>query len=102
MNVRIYKPSKNVMQSGLAKTKGWVLEYISDGRKDAEPLMGWTSSDDTLAQIRLNFDSKEAAIAFAEHKGWNIEIAAEQPRRVKARNYVDNFKYIPPEDDKRA
>ncbi len=102
MNVKIYKPSKNVMQSGLGKCKIWVLEFVSTGRIEPEPLMGWTSSEDTLSQTRLNFDSREEAIEFADNKGWSYEVATEQARRVKPRNYVDNFKYIPPNDDKKA
>ena len=30
MTIKIYKPSKTSMQSGLGKTKLWLAEYISD------------------------------------------------------------------------
>ena len=30
MTIKIYKPSKTAMQSGLGKTKKWLAEYISD------------------------------------------------------------------------
>ena len=30
MTIKIYKPSKSSMQSGLAKTKLWVAEYIPE------------------------------------------------------------------------
>ncbi len=102
MNVKIFKPSKNAMQSGRAKTKSWILEYEGKGSGEAEPLMGWTSAEDTLGQVRLNFDTKEDALAFAEKKGWDVTVMEEHSRRVKPRNYGDNFKYVPHEESKKA
>ena len=53
----IYIPNKNPMQSGIAKNNKWVLEFITkDPTKN--PLMGWESSSDTLAEIKLNFHLK--------------------------------------------
>ncbi len=54
--------------------------------------MGWVSSGDTLNQVRLNFESKEDAIAFAERKGWSYSVAEAPIRRVRPRNYADNFR----------
>ncbi|MEM6811976.1 MAG: ETC complex I subunit [Pseudomonadota bacterium] len=98
MKVRIYKPAKNTMQSGLRKTKDWVLEYQSNSQKKPEPLMGWISSDDTLNQVQLKFPTKEAAIAHAEEEGWEYTVSTAQERKVKPRSYMDNFKYFPPEE----
>ena len=53
MLVRIYQPARNAMQSGTAKTKGWVLEFPPSGTREVDPLMGWTSSSDTQSQVRL-------------------------------------------------
>ena len=36
------------------------------------PLMGWTSSADPMSNVRLSFDSKEEAIAFADRNGWKV------------------------------
>ena len=91
MNVKIYKPSRNAMQSGRAN-EPWVLECESNTANDAEPLMGWTSSEDTATQVSLTFDSKENALAFAEKKGWNATVMQENTRRIKPKNYNDNFK----------
>jgi hypothetical protein len=96
MKVRIYKPSKNAMQSGLGRTHSWVLEYEATSRRGPESLMGWTASGDTLNQVRLKFDSKEAAMAFAQGKGWEFTVATGHERIVRPRNYADNFRYIPP------
>ncbi len=92
MNVKIYKPSKNAMQSGHGNGNNWVLEFESNAEKNAESLMGWTSSSDTLSQVSMTFPNKEDAIAFADKKGWNTTIMAENIRRIKPKNYSDNFK----------
>jgi len=92
MEVRIYKPSKTAMQSGRGKGDDWVLEYETQTARTAEPLMGWVSSGDTLNQVQLNFKSKEDAIGFADKKGWAYSVQEEQIRRLKPRNYSDNFK----------
>ena len=102
MDVKIYKPSKNVMQSGKAKTNFWVLEYELETARRPEPLMGWTSSGDTLGQVRLKFPTKQDAEAFAQDKGWSFTTLPEHQRIVKPRNYTDNFKYIPPDTQESA
>ncbi len=98
MKVRIYRPSKNTMQSGLARTKSWVLEYIPESRREPESLMGWTASADTDNQVRLKFPTQEQAIEYAVEKGWEIETDVAHDRIVRPRNYGDNFRYIPPKD----
>lgn len=95
MKAKIYRPSKSAMQSGRASRDSWVLEYEQVSSRQAEPLMGWTSSGDTLNQVKLRFYSSKAAVAYAEKKGWDYTILPEQTRRVKPRNYQDNFKYQP-------
>jgi len=100
MKVRIYKPSKNTMQSGLARAnKGWVLEYEAETRRGPEPLMGWTASGDTNNQVSLTFPTQEQAIAYATAQGWEYTTAPAHDRIVRPRNYVDNFRYIPPKDN---
>ena len=96
MDVKIYKPSKNPMQSGRAAIDSWVLEYETNLKRQAEPLMGWTESGDTLNQVKLKFKTCDDAVEFAEDKGWSYTILPEHKRKVKPRNYGDNFKYIPP------
>ena len=86
------------MQSGRGKNDDWVLEYEANSKRQAEPLMGWTESGDTLNQVKLKFKTSEDAVAFAEDKGWNYAVQPEQTRRIKPRNYGDNFKYIPPSE----
>jgi len=91
MDARIYKPAKTAMQSGRGKTKDWVLEFISGGKRSSDPVMGWTSIDDTTGQVRLHFDSREQAIAYAKREG--LTFSVEEPRQVKrlVKSYSENF-----------
>lgn len=96
--VRIFKPSASAMQSGQAKTDQWVLEFDKIAQREPEDLMGWTASGDTLNQVQMRFDSKEEAIAFADQKGWDYIALKSRDKKIKPRNYMDNYKYRPFED----
>jgi NADH dehydrogenase ubiquinone Fe-S protein 4 len=93
MPARIFKQSKPANQSGMARTKAWLLVFDEDKPREIEPLMGWTASGDTRQQVRLSFDTKEEAIAYAEREG--IAYRVEEPHEVKRRtmSYSDNFKF---------
>lgn len=91
-SVRIYKPSKNAMQSGLAKTKAWVMEPDISAPSLPEHLMGWQASEDTFKQVRLYFPTEQEALKFAQSKGWHATVQAEKTKSVKPRSYADNFK----------
>ena len=93
MQVRIFQPARNTMQSGKAGTKQWVLEYVSPAKREADPLMGWTSSDNTRQQVQLKFDTKEEAIAYAQREGYAYVVEEPKPKRLQTRAYADNFKY---------
>lgn len=91
---RIYRPAKNAMQSGTARTKSWVLDFEPSEPRQVEPLMGWTSSGDTRQQVRLRFATKDEAIAYCERHGLAYvvhETEPSAPRRAMA--YADNFAY---------
>jgi hypothetical protein len=93
MTARIFRPAKSAMSSGTAKTRDWVLEYVNSSARDVDPLMGWTSSSDTQAQVRMRFPTKEAALEYAEENG--IEVAVTEPKtrkqNVRAGGYGENF-----------
>jgi ETC complex I subunit conserved region len=93
MTARIYKPAKSAMQSGLARTKEWVLEHEAEKARFIEPLMGWTGSADTRTQVRIEFDTKEEAIAYAESRGIPYRLMEPKPRKVVRKSYSDNFKF---------
>lgn len=93
MPARIYQPAKTAMQSGTAKAKGWVLEFAPATAREVDPLMGWTSSDDTQAQVRLHFDSSDAAEDYARAKGIDYEVTEPKLRKpnIRPRGYGENF-----------
>ena len=87
---KIFKPSKTAMQSGLAKSDKWVIEYITD-EPGINPLMGWESSTDTLSELKLEFSSKDKAIGYAKKNKIEYEIIEEKKRRIIKKSYSDNF-----------
>ncbi|AWB49234.1 ETC complex I subunit [Gemmobacter aquarius] len=93
MRARIFQPAKTAMQSGTAKAKGWVLEFAPATERGVDPLMGWTSSDDTQAQVRLRFDTREAAEAYANARGIEYEVTEPKARKpvIRPRGYGENF-----------
>ena len=93
MVARIYKPTRNAMQSGTAKTKLWVLDYEPEQPRQVEPLMGYTSSGDMKSQLRLRFDSKEEAIAYAERHGIAYQVQEPQGATRRKIAYADNFSF---------
>ncbi len=90
---RIFQPAKNAMQSGRAGSKKWVLEFEPGERRVADPLMGWIGSGDTNDQVRLTFESKEDAIAFADRNGLIYRVIEPKTRKVRPRGYADNFAF---------
>ncbi len=93
MSARIYRPAKTAMQSGTAKFDRWLLEYDPETPRGIEPLMGWTSSSDMKSQIKLWFDTKEEAVAYAEREGIAYRIEEPKPATRKAVSYSDNFRF---------
>lgn len=93
MRARIYQPAKTAMQSGTAKTKGWVLEFDPAAAREVDPLMGWTSSGDMESQVRLRFDTREEAEAYAAEKGIEATVQEPQVRKPNIRpgGYGENF-----------
>ncbi|ETX28074.1 ETC complex I subunit [Roseivivax isoporae] len=95
MRARIYQPSKTAMSSGQARTRHWVLEFLQGSPRKVDPLMGWTSSDDTQAQVRLRFDTREEAEEYARDHGIEADIFEPKKRRanVRPRGYAENFAF---------
>ena len=93
MPARIYKPAKSAMQSGYGRMKEWVLENLPASPREVDPLMGWTSTTDTTTQVRLYFETKEEAIAYAEKAGLAFTLDEPKPRKPIRKSYADNFKF---------
>lgn len=91
MLARIYQPAKTAMQSGKAKTAAWILEFEPASARSPDPLMGWTSSSDMNGQVRLTFDSQEAAVDYAERHGIAFRLTEPNARPMILKAYADNF-----------
>ncbi|KAL2919091.1 ndufs4 NADH dehydrogenase Fe-S protein subunit [Polyrhizophydium stewartii] len=92
--VRIYQPSKPATQSGTAGTHHWRLDFDSKDRWE-NPLMGWSSSADPVQALRIKFDTKEQAIAFAERQGYDFWVEEPKVAHKRVKSYSENFKYVP-------
>ncbi|KAK6152799.1 hypothetical protein DH2020_012438 [Rehmannia glutinosa] len=92
--VLIFSPARTASQQGSGKVGRWKINFLST-QKWENPLMGWTSTGDPYANVGdagLSFDSKEAAIAFAERHGWDYTV----------KSYADNFKWKgPPKEEEK-
>ena len=93
MKAKIYQPAKNAMQSGSANVQHWIVEYEPEEAKKVDTLMGWVGSGDMRGQLRLKFETKDEAIAYAERNALSYNIAEPNIRRVIPKSYSDNFKY---------
>ena len=86
----IYIPTKNSMQSGLGKSDKWLIRFETNDA-GLNPLMGWESSSDTLAELNLEFSTKELAIEYAKKNKIDYEIIEPQKRKTVKKSYADNF-----------
>ncbi|MFQ5565765.1 MAG: ETC complex I subunit [Paracoccaceae bacterium] len=93
MQARIYQPSKSAMTSGVANCRDWILEFAPAEPRQIDPLMGWTGSGDTKRQVRLRFQSQEAAVDYARRNGLAYTVEAPKKRRANVRpmGYGGNF-----------
>ncbi|MGL4426157.1 MAG: ETC complex I subunit [Alphaproteobacteria bacterium] len=92
LEVRIFKPCKNPMQSGRAKTHGWAIAFKPKFSTPKDPLMGWTASQDMREELHLRFPSLEDAIAYADQKQWLYVVETPPPAStLQPKSYADNF-----------
>ena len=93
MTARIFRPAKSAMSSGMAKTHDWVLEFPNETGRDVDPLMGWTSSSDMQAQVRMRFPTKEAALDYAKERDIDAVVTDPKTRKPNIRKggYGENF-----------
>jgi hypothetical protein len=93
MRARIYRPARNAMQSGTARSKNWILDFAQGESRVQDPLMGWTGSGDTQAQIKLRFATQAEAEAYAKAQG--IDYIVLQPKSrapvIRTNGYGENF-----------
>ncbi|KAI1097934.1 ETC complex I subunit conserved region-domain-containing protein [Jackrogersella minutella] len=95
--VRIYRPSKPATQSGSWGAHHWRMDWdiLAKGHRWENPLMGWQSSGDFMQGTKLEFKSKEDAIAFAEKQGYEYFVQEPNERAFTPKAYANNFLYSP-------
>ncbi|KAK7510810.1 ETC complex I subunit conserved region-domain-containing protein [Phyllosticta citriasiana] len=95
--VRIYRPAKSAMQSGDWHAHHWLMDWdpLPKGHRWENPLMGWQSSADFMQGERIQFKSKEDAIAFAEKHGYEYFVQEPNERRFVPKAYANNFVHSP-------
>ena len=89
---RIIEQQRGTTQSGKAKAGRWTLEIERKEALRPDPLTGWAGSGDTETQLRLSFDSKDEALAYARSKGLEVHIVPAAPVGLKLQAYADNFR----------
>ena len=89
---RISELERKTTQSGKANAGKWLLEFERQLPLRPDPLTGWNGSGDTRPQVRLTFQSKDAAIAYCDRHGLKYHVVAAAPVRPKIQAYADNFR----------
>jgi len=93
MIARIYQPAKSAMQSGKGKTKVWTLEFEPSSVRAPEALMGWQQTLDMDGQIRLKFETRDEAVAYAQANAIPFEVLENPAPKKIIKAYADNFAY---------
>ena len=89
---RISELERKTTQSGKANAGLWLLEFERSEALRPDPLTGWAGSGDTRPQVRMTFESKEAAIAYADRHGYPYHLVPAVPAKLKIQAYADNFR----------
>jgi hypothetical protein len=89
---RISELVRKTTQSGKANAGKWILEVERQQPQRPDPLTGWNGSGDTNTQVRIAFESKEAAIAYCDRHGLDYHLVPAPPVRLKIQAYADNFR----------
>ena len=89
---RITELERKTTQSGKANAGRWLVEFERQEPLRPDPLTGWNGSGDTNTQVRMTFDSKDAAIAYAQRHGLEYHLIPAPPVRLKLQAYADNFR----------
>ncbi len=79
------------MQSGLKKTKNWVVEFDFDSSLRKDVLMGWNSSENTNKQIKLDFESLDDAKKWCTQNNYDFRVINEVVKKIKPKSYASNF-----------
>ena len=81
------------MTSGMGNSRDWILEYAPAEARRIDPLMGWTGSGDMKGQVQLRFETREAALDYAERHGlaYSVETPKKRRANIRPKGYGGNF-----------
>ena len=89
---RLHRPAPSTTQSAPAHRQPWVLEFEPNYPLRIEPLMGWTSSEDVLQQVKLTFPTRQAGLRFADKHGLRCIIFEPHQRCCRPKSYSAQFR----------
>lgn len=93
MKVKIISPTKNAMQSGMAKDGLWLLTFPAETPPSVDALTGWVGMADTNQQLSLRFASRDAAIEYAQKHNLIYDFVETKQRVIKPKSYAANFAF---------
>lgn len=95
--VRIYQEAKPATQSGHHNGHFWKLDWdvLGGAHRWENDLIGYQSSGDYMQGTIMKFDTKEAAIRFAEGQGWSYYVKEPKERHFRKKEYAMNFFHSP-------
>ena len=70
-----------------------MLEFEPASARRPDPLMGWTVTGDTEGQVKMRFDTREEAVAYAQRHGIPFEVQAPPRHKRIVKAYADNFAF---------
>lgn len=92
MKFRIFRQTKNAMQSGKKNMQKWLILPIEEKSiRSINPLTGWVSAQNINSQFRFEFSSKEEAIKFAQESMFNYVVEEPKEPVMKQKSYAANF-----------
>ena len=91
--VIVYKPQKSPTQSGLKRSTCWVLESFNKPDFETDLLTGWKGKNNNDFYIKLKFNSKEEAIAYAAKNNFHAKVIDDKDKIMKIKSYADNFRF---------
>ena len=53
--------------------------------------MGWESSNDTMSEVKLEFETKDQAINYAKKNNYTFNVVEPQKTKIILKSYSDNF-----------
>lgn len=91
--VRIYKEAKPAAQSSNNAGRFWKIDWDipTGGHRWENDLIGYASTSDIMNATSLRFDTKEAAVRFAEGQGYDYYIYEPKEKKFRKKEYAANF-----------